>query len=262
MLVGTGANGKSVLLYVLEWLCGRDNVAGVQPSEFGNRFQRAHLLGKLANIVSELRQGTVIDDEALKSITSGELTTVERKNKDPFDLRPFATCWFGTNHLPHTRDFSDALFRRALVMPFNLQFKPELGNCDPMLKEKLVGELPGILRMVLNAYKRALAQGFTMPASCIEARKEWRLEADQVAQFVEDCCIKDLNGSEPASLLYGVYGMWADRCGIRNQVGIKQFRDRLTRLGFGGKRIATGKLVTGLKFTPEEEQRVRPAANV
>ncbi len=258
ILVGNGANGKSVLLSVLEALCGRNNVAGVQPYEFANRFQRAHLHGKLANIVSELRRGKLIDDEALKGITSGELTTVERKHKDPFDLRPYSTCWFGTNHLPHTRDFSDALFRRALVVPFNRTFKPELDNCDPMLKERLVGELPGILKLALDAYKNTLVNGFTMPASCIEARKEWRLEADQVAQFVEDCCIKDLNGSEPAFLLYGVYGIWADRCGIRNQVGIKHFRDRLRRIGFGDKRINTGKLVTGLKLTPEEEQRVRP----
>jgi putative DNA primase/helicase len=259
MLVGNGANGKSVFLYVLERLCGRKNVTGVQPSEFRNSFKRAHLHGKLANIVSELPQGKLIDDEALKSITSGELTTVDRKHKHPFDMRPYSTCWFGTNHLPHTRDFSDALFRRALVVPFNRQFKPEQGNCDPMLKDKLVGELPGILWMALNAYKRALVRGFTMPASCIEAGKKWRLEADQVAQFVKDCCVVDPDGSEPAFLLYGVYGMWADRCGIRNKVGIKQFRDRLTLLGFGDKRIAAGKLVTGLKLTREEEQRVRPS---
>ena len=199
----------------------------------------------------------VIDDEALKGITSGELTTVDRKHKDPFEMRPFSTCWFGTNHLPHTRDFSDALFRRALVVPFNRQFKPELGNCDPMLKEKLVGELPGILRLVLNAYKRALAQGFTMPESCIKAGKAWRLETDQVAQFVEDCCVVVPGGSEPAFELYVRYSFWADRCGIHNKVGIKQFRDRLTLLGFGDKRIATGKLVTGLKLKPEEELEVR-----
>jgi putative DNA primase/helicase len=254
ILVGSGANGKSVLLHALERLCGRNNVAGVQPYEFANRFQRAHLHSKLANIVSELRQGKLIDDEALKGITSGELTTVERKHKDPFDLHPFSTCWFGTNHLPHTRDFSDALFRRALVVPFNRQFKPELNNCDPALKDKLVDELPGILRLVLNAYKRALAQGFTMPESSIEAGKAWRLEADQVAQFVEDCCIVDSNGLERAFETYTCYGFWANRCGIHNKVGLKQFRDRLTLLGFGAKRLSDGRYVTGLKLKPEERE--------
>src|SRR5690606_33022260 len=130
ILVGSGANGKSVLLVVIEALCGAVNVAGVQPSEFGNRFQRGYLRDKLANIVTEIKQGEVIDDAALKGIVSGEPATVEAKFKDPFTIRPFATCWFGTNHMPHTRDFSDALFRRALVVQFSEAFKPELGNCD------------------------------------------------------------------------------------------------------------------------------------
>jgi len=43
MLIGPGANGKSVLLAVLEGLAGVDNVAGVQPANFDRSFQRAHL---------------------------------------------------------------------------------------------------------------------------------------------------------------------------------------------------------------------------
>jgi putative DNA primase/helicase len=253
MLVGSGANGKSVLLSVLEALCGKANVAGVQPSEFSNRFQRGHLRGKLANIVSELRQGTVIDDEALKGITSGELTTVENKFGDPFDLRPFSTCWFGTNHLPHTRDFSDALFRRALVVPFNRQFRPGLGNCDPRLKDKLVAELPGILRMALNAYAAALAGEFTMPASCAEAGKMWRLEADQVALFVEERCVTDPKGREPFMGLFKNYQEWASRNGIKQTVGSKTFRDRLTTLGYGKARGHKARLVTGLRLDPDGE---------
>ena len=60
---------------------------------------------KLANLVTEIAEGAVMADAELKAITSGELTTAEHKNKDPFDFQPFSTCWFGTNHMPHTRDF-------------------------------------------------------------------------------------------------------------------------------------------------------------
>ena len=72
--------------------------------------------------MTEVRQGEVIADAELKGITSGETSTVERKHRDPFNLKPYSTCWFGTNHMPHTRDFSDALFRRALVVRFNRKF--------------------------------------------------------------------------------------------------------------------------------------------
>jgi putative DNA primase/helicase len=38
--------------------------------------------------------------------------TVEHKMQAPFDFKPFCTLWIGTNHIPTTRDFSDAIFRR------------------------------------------------------------------------------------------------------------------------------------------------------
>lgn len=254
ILIGTGANGKSVLLYVLEHLCGSANVAGVQPSQFDNKFQRAHLHGKLANIVTELREGAVIDDDALKGITSGETTTVEHKHKDPFDMRPFSTCWFGTNHMPHTRDFSDALFRRALPIEFNQVFKPELGNCDDTLKERLVAEeLPGILNLALDAYANAISNGFTLPDSCKQAREKWRLEADNVAQFVDECCHQFAGASETVADLYTAYKEWSDEVGIRNRLKRGNFTERLVRLGAErGRQGGTGKYtMQGVGLRPD-----------
>lgn len=247
IMVGTGANGKSVLLSVLEALAGVDNVAGVQPSQFDRSFQRAHLHGKLANIVTEIKQGEMIDDASLKGIVSGEPTTVEHKFKDPFVMRPFATCWFGTNHMPHTRDFSDALFRRALVVEFNNKFKPELGNCDPQLKDKLMTELPGILSLALDAYADALQHGFTMPESCQQAREKWRLEADQVAQFVDDECVPDPAGRIKPQSLFNAYVEWAQDNGIHKRLTQKSFGDRLVMLGFERKKSDGTRYIAGLK---------------
>lgn len=253
ILVGSGANGKSVFLSILESLVGSENIAGVQPSCFDRSFHRAHLHGKLANIVTEIKQGEVIDDASLKSIVSGEPTTVEHKFKDPFVMRPFATCWFGTNHLPHTRDFSDALFRRALVFTFNQVFKPELGNCDPKLKESLTSELPGILNLSLRAYADAVEKSFTTPQSCIDARNNWRMEADQVLQFIEDECVRNPKEEAPVKSLYEAYLQWASVSGVNRTVGMKSFRDRLTNLGFGSRRTATVRYVTGLAVNMRTE---------
>ena len=244
MLIGAGANGKSVLLSVLEALCGSENVSGVQPSNFDRTFQRAHLHMKLANIVTELKQGEVIADAELKAITSGEPSTVEQKFKDPFLMRPFSTCWFGTNHMPHTRDFSEALFRRAVIITFNRVFSDK--ERDPKLKETLFEELSGILNMALNAYAEALVHGFTEPPSSACSKQEWKLEADQVAQFVDDACEVAPEGSVNITKLYGRYQIWTGAQGINKPLGIKRFRDRLTRLGYGHKRQSDGKYVTGL----------------
>lgn len=246
ILIGSGANGKSVLLHVLEKLCGGENVAGVQPSNFDRSFQRAHLDQKLANIVTEIKQGEVIADAELKGIVSGEKSTVEHKFQDPFDMHPFATCWFGTNHMPHTRDFSDALFRRALILTFNRTFLPH--QKDPALKTKLEAELPGILNMVLAAYARANREGFTAPASSEKAKQEWRLEADQVAQFVDDRCTVDPSAKEGANELFENYQAWAKANGISKTMSVKGLRDRLTKLGFGHARDSRGRYVTGLRL--------------
>lgn len=246
ILIGAGGNGKSVILHVINCLCGPENVAGVQPSNFDRSFQRAHLDQKLANIVTEIAQGEVIADAELKGIVSGERSTVEHKFQDPFDMHPFATCWFGTNHMPHTRDFSDALFRRALILKFNRTFAKH--EQDPNLKLKLEQELPGILNLALRAYARALERGFTHPVSSEQAKAEWRLEADQVAAFVEECCTKQIGWKESAGALFSEYQKWAGENGISKTMSAKGMRDRLTRLGFGQARDSNGRYVTGIRL--------------
>lgn len=246
LLIGPGANGKSVVMEVVRALVGPENVAAVQPSQFGNRFQRAHLHLKLANLVTEIAEGGEIADAELKAITSGELTTAEHKNKDPFDFCPFCTCWFGANHMPHTRDFSDALFRRALVIPFNRIFKAGV-DADPHLKTKLLDELPGIMNLALQAFGEVLKRGtFTEPQSCLAAKQEWRLEADQAAQFMGDKCIIEPNASIESGALYSEYKLWADEAGISRKLNHKNFTRRMERLGgksykgTGGKRMIAG----------------------
>ncbi len=246
LLIGSGANGKSVLLDVIRVMVGTDNVAAVQPSQFGNRFQRAHLHLKLANLVTEIAEGAEIADAELKAITSGELTTAEHKFQPPFDFRPFCTCWFGTNHLPHTRDFSDALFRRAILIQFNRVFK-EGKDADPHLKDKLATEMPGIINLALQAFGEVLKRNkFTEPESCMAAKLEWRKEADQVAQFAEDMCNITPGAEIASSELYQAYTQWAGDVGIVHKLNRKNFTTRIMRLGgqpckgTAGKRLIAG----------------------
>lgn len=239
MLIGSGANGKSVVLSVLVELLGRAHVSAVQPSKFENSFQRAHLHGKLANIITEIAEGAEIADAQLKSLVSGEMTTAEHKHKPPFDFTPYAKHWFGTNHLPHTRDFSDALFRRSIILSFNNKF--EGANRDVHLIDKLRAELPGILNMALAGLKRLLENNaFTECASSTEIARKWRIEADQVAQFVGDECKTDKGYSVGSGNLYNIYKHWAEDAGVRRRVNHNTFTNRLERLGYSACRGTGG----------------------
>ena len=247
LLIGSGANGKSVFLEVLAALAGKYSVAGVSPNNLDNEFHRAHLHGRLANIVTELPEGAVIDDAALKAITSGEVMTAAHKFRDPFDFRPYATCWFATNHMPHTRDFSDALFRRACVLTFNRRF--EGVRKDPGLKDYLIQhELPGVLNLALAAIGEVLAGGpFAEPASMLQARNDWRLEADSVARFVDDRCT--LDGQVESGVLYNRYKNWADDEGVRKPASHRSFTQRLQMRGVKTAKSGSRRMLRGIHAT-------------
>lgn len=249
LLIGPGANGKSVLLDLIRKMVGSDNVAAVQPSQFSQKFQRAHLHLKLANLVTEVAEGAEISDAELKAIVSGELTTAEHKFQAPFNFVPFCTCWFGTNHLPHTRDFSDALFRRTAVITFNRIFRYGV-DADPLLKDKLAAEMPGIINAALNAFGEVLKRGtFTEPESTIKAKQEWRIEADQVAQFVGESCIVELGCATPSKTLYVAYSQWATEAGVVRKLGRKNFTNRVLRLGTQTTRGTGGvRMISGIRL--------------
>ncbi len=240
LLIGVGANGKSVLLDLTREIVGPDNAAAVQPSEFTNKYQRAFLQDKLANLVTEIAEGKVIADAETKAIVSGEITTVEHKNGHPFNIKPFATCWFGANHLPHTRDFSNALFRRAFVIEFNRVFV-EGKDADPDLKQKLVAEVPGIIFTCLNAYKEVVKRGkFTEPLSCRTAKETWRKEADQARQFAEECLSASADHKTPTKEVYKEYKLWAQSNGITRTLNRNNLSNRLEKAGFPLARGAQG----------------------
>lgn len=248
MLVGNGANGKSVLLSVLEELVGSRNVSGVQPSQMDRTFQRSHLHLKLANIVTEVKEGEIMADNAVKAIVSGETCTVERKLQHPFDMKPFATLWMGTNHMPHTRDCSDGFFRRAVVLDFPNQFKPELNNCDPYLRDKLNRELPGILALCLGRYAEAVKRGsIHVPPSVLEQREDWRRESDHVQVWVEEDCNVGPGKQATVANLYVAYETWADAAGIRRRVTRTTLGKRLKALGFESQRTGSGRSYDGIQ---------------
>ncbi len=247
ILVGDGANGKSVLLHVLEKLIGTENVSAVSLPEFRNKFQRAHLFGKLVNIITETSEGSELPDAEIKSITSGERITVENKFAHPFDFKPYCKLWFATNHLPYSKDHSSAISRRAIILTFNRKFEEHEQNKS--LKFELENELPGILNLALEALKGLMGFGqFTVPASTREIVEEWKRYTDQVLQFVEDKC--EFGTSEDfkieSSKIFKDYKQWATENGIARHVNHNNLTTRLKRFGVttakstGGKRYLYG----------------------
>lgn len=246
LLVGKGGNGKSVLLRVLESLIGGKNRSSVQLKQLENRFQRAHLDGKLVNIMSELSEGGEVPDAEIKAIISGEPITAEHKLKPPFEFFPICKIWIATNHMPSVRDLSDGLFRRFLILSFPNRFDDKTSR-DTRLSEKLASEASGILNYCLKALAGVYERGaLTEPASSREAVQGWKRDSDQTSQFLEDEMILEPGASISSGEVYRIYVNWAKEVGIKRALGRKSFTERLanhgveTAKGTGGARLLWG----------------------
>ena len=101
MLVGSGSNGKSVILELLEAVLGNHNVCAVQLAKLSSTFQRAylHTAGQSCNGDCGRCAGRRCGIEGLYPVKTQPL---RRRTKTRL-ARPYSTCWFGTNHMPHTR---------------------------------------------------------------------------------------------------------------------------------------------------------------
>src|SRR5581483_7120619 len=135
VMVGEGANGKSVACEVLIALLGEDNVSTEPLELFGDRFRLAETLGKLANITAEVGELDKVAEGILKAFVSGDLMSFEMKYKSAFKARPTARMMLATNNMPYFSNRSDGLWRRAMVLPFVVQIPEAEKNAEMTNRE-------------------------------------------------------------------------------------------------------------------------------
>ncbi len=182
---GEGANGKGVLFDVIQSLVGVENCSQVPLYRFGDRFALQSTIGKVCNLTNE--SSHIIENEAeniLKSFVAGDMMTIDRKHRNPIEVKPTAKLLISTNALPRFNDKSQAVWRRILLVPFD--FTVEEKNQVKNLAEELKKELPGILNLALDGLDRLNMQGFTKPAGQKELMEEYRRDTDPARMFLLD----------------------------------------------------------------------------
>lgn len=248
ILEGIGSNVKSVLIEVIEYLCGKQNVSHVPMNELSQPFARAELVGKLLNVSSEnefSQKG--LNTQQIKTLTVGDMIRVENKHEKGFSYQPVCKLLFGLNTLPATLDKSHGFFRRLVIIPFRRVFKG--ADADIMLLEKLLEELPGILNFAMEGLERLRANDYVFSNSeAIEqAVSNYKSEQNPVITFVADFV---LAGNESNRLgkndLFERFQIWCRQHGEMD-FAYKASKDR--RVFWAAFRTAL--LETGLP-TPDE----------
>jgi P4 family phage/plasmid primase-like protien len=231
ILEGDGANGKSVILRVIEALLGGAHVSHLDLDELNDPIRLAKLEGKLANLTCELSPGQRIAERALKRLVSGEPIKADARYHDPWTIQPRAKLIAAGNGLPQFTEAATGLWRRLLVLPMDRRFDGE--GADPDLASRIVEEeLPGVLNWALKAAPGLVKRArFTNCSRCERAKASHRRDCDSVRQFAEQCLRQAPNTVIERNAVYTAYCRFARQLGPNEKpVGRAEFGKRLLRL--------------------------------
>jgi putative DNA primase/helicase len=150
VFVGQKDSGKSTLLNLMSAFLGNENVSAVSMQNLSDRFMKAELAGKLANISDDLPNGRVKDSSMLKRLSGQSRIQAEEKGKDPFSFVSHAKLIFSSNYRPRVDNPTDADFGRFMIIELHNKFggaRPK----DPTLLKKLIApeEMSGLLNKAL-----------------------------------------------------------------------------------------------------------------
>ena len=227
LLYGEGLNGKSVTLEVVESLLGSVNVSYLSLADLTNDdVKRAGIEGKMLNISHE--SGKDVNPNVLKQLTSGERVLIKHLYRDPRETNDYGKLMAAFNILPRAEN-TFGFFRRLLILAYQVTIPKE--EIDRQLASKLKGELPGILRWVLNALPALMTRREFSPCeSSDKALEQYRLQSDNVRLFLNEAC-EASEYTTQASELYTAYRNYCFSSSLK-PTGKKKFYDRLESLGY------------------------------
>jgi putative DNA primase/helicase len=207
LLLGEGANGKTVYLEMLREFLGRNNcTAHTLQSLTTNRFAVAGLYGKLANISPDLPSKALREAGPLKTLTGMDTVEAEKKFKDSFNFINTAKMIFATNTPPEINEDTFAIWRRFIVVDFPFTFKGEKADKNLLAKLTTEQELSGLLNKAFNGLIRLKKNGdFTYSHTVEDTRTKYLTASNPSMVFIDECCEFDAWASISKEDLYQAF---------------------------------------------------------
>lgn len=218
---GIGANGKGTFIELMAWMLGEyalriqtEMLMQHERNPQGASPDIVALKGARLAYCNETQQGQRLDEARVKDLTGGDTLT----GRAPYATKaitfgPSHNLVMVGNHRPDIRDTSHGMWRRMLLIGFDVVIAE--ANSDLSLPAKLRTEGAGVLNWALAGFADHRANGLAVPASVRARTDAYRTEQDIVGQWVDECCTLQASASMPQDELYGSYRTWAERNGHR-----------------------------------------------
>jgi P4 family phage/plasmid primase-like protien len=247
-LHGAGANGKSVLLAVLQDVLGSYATTAPLESFMAARGERhptdlAGLRGARLVSVTETEPGRTWAESRIKAITGGDSISVRFMHQDFFQMRPEFKLMIAGNHRPRLSGVGEAMRRRLHLVPFDVTIAPE--RRDKRLTDKLVAERDGILGWMLAGCAEWQRVGLAPPARVTDESASYFEDEDSFGQWIAEACTTGPEQQAPSRTLYASWSDWALASGF--QPGTQRdMAEQLKARGFRQKRTPHARCYAGL----------------
>lgn len=194
-LFGMGANGKSVLVDLIAKIMG-DYAATARIETLTGEGRRdgaaatpdlIPLMGARMVRAAEPEEGAKFREAMIKELTGGEPINVRPNFGEFISSLPVFKLTISGNHKPEIRGQDDGIWRRFLLVPFEVTIPPN--ERDPDLGAKLFEERSGILNWLIEGLMNYLENGLQPPAAVTMATDEYREESDPLGHFLDVACV-------------------------------------------------------------------------
>lgn len=232
-MYGTGANGKSTILDVLQAMLGRENCSSMSLEDLCERFKPQFLQNKLVNLATETNSRNPMGTEMLKKLISGDEITCERKYGDQFQFRPYAKFIAALNDPPVIPDKSYGFGRRIIVLNCDRRFLPEeisakAKEIGGKLSDYLIEELDGVFSWALDGLRQLLKNnGFKIPEEVRKDTDDMMETLNPLLIFVNEMCEVHDAAEVGTVELWECYAEWC-AAGKNRPLGRNRFLDQIT----------------------------------
>ena len=233
LVYGSGSNGKSILLNLINKIIGGANASGVPLQKLmTDKFAAARLFRKLVNICPDIPASKLISDSVFKTLVAGiDMVNGEEKFKESFEFFNKARLIFSANHLPEPpNDPKDnyAYYRRWILIPFPNNFE---GKEDKQLLEKLTTEKEksGFLNILLEGLHTVLKNGrFTYEKSVAEIEKIYLANLNPIDTFFDECIVTGCSDGITKQDMFDAYSNWCKEHYVTSDLKYQSFCTILT----------------------------------
>ena len=230
---GSGSNGKSTCLRLIEKIIGHSNVTSTDLENLmSSRFEVSKLFKKNVCMMGETNFNTLQKTGLLKKLTGQDLISGEFKNKPSFDFRNYAKIIVATNQLPMTGDRTDGFYRRWVIIDFNKQFHEQ----KDVLADIPDVEFMNFCRYALDTLPLIISRGsFTGEGSIEDRRQRYDERSDPMKSFIEGYCYVHPDAEVSFNAFYVRFTRYLKDKGLRS-ISYKLVSHQLAEKSFSTER--------------------------